>query len=408
MNRITFVGAYERDNFGDYLLYRESLRYAEEAGFVANAAAPFAADMSEIFHLEVQQYSTIFSEKLTGCWVVGGEVGGVGLAEAAQVSDVSSVLIGLPSFASPYLPLLRDSAGRYAPLVLNSVGLAGLKSLRGVAMGYAVTAIRSARRISVREKASASVLRQLKIPHVLAPDVVHGIGDSPFLPAGENHGSVVLQMKGAWLYEYGISRAAELIASCDALRRRHIILFIAGTARGHDSVLGTRELAELLTSRHGMSVEVLDTFDPCEKVAVIRGASLWIGTSLHGLIISTAFGVPAIALQLAKLSTYVDSWGLAVPSRVRLEDLDKAIAYYSENERAKARHRDMGLKLAKLAQDSARETASTLLDALNCWDGPQGKWVLPSQTRLLMSAVAPMSRLAVSVKDNFEGSNSHE
>jgi hypothetical protein len=102
-------------------------------------------------------------------------------------------------------------------------------------------------------------------------------------------------------------------------------LFVAGSATGHDSVELYRELEGLLRTRYRLNVSVLEVESPIERARLVASARLWIGTSLHGLVLSTAFDVPSVGLELRKLKDYSDTWGLPQPVNVTLKELESAI-----------------------------------------------------------------------------------
>lgn len=392
MSNIAFVGAYERDNFGDYLLYSESNRYAVQQGLTGRITSPFRSDMTEDFGIQVEQYSDVFGEELLPSWVVGGEVGGTRLAAAQRTTGLPNANAQLPAYASPYLPLLRDEEGRPVPTVINSVGLAGLRTLRGAAMGYAVKAVADASYVSVREHRSSAVLKRLKVDHRVAPDVVHGISDSEHLPAAHGHGAAVIHMKAAWIQKYGSEEIAAQIAASSYLRRTPIVFFVAGTAPGHDSVDEINAVIVALSKQHGISATIAEPMSPYEKAAFIGGAAAWIGTSLHGLIISTSLDVPAVALQLPKLSAYARAWGLPAPTGVTFDGIDDALTYVHSARMNEARKR-VGPELARLARESASEAAGRLSESLESWGEAKGGWRMPAVPQLWGYSVSALGRL---------------
>ena len=141
--RILLVGAFERDNLGDLLF----LRLTEDLLPGPTAASLIAADMRELTGRYVVPYETELARRSFDLvWVVGGEVGatttelalGFSMPEAEREAwsaadpagrDRLRRLLGAPDLdSSAYVPDL----GAYplasgTPLVLNSVGVAGLR-----------------------------------------------------------------------------------------------------------------------------------------------------------------------------------------------------------------------------------------------------------------------------------------
>lgn len=346
-NRKTlFVGAYERANFGDLLFLLISRKYRPEASTVA--AAPFSGDMAHLLGHDIPGLAeTLASDSFGSVWVVGGEIGGTSMADAYRMSantvdygewrrqtfsgrrEALALVSGRAPAASPYLPRMSASpATRGCAFVVNSVGLSGLRGLRGSRRDEAWAAIEEAEYLSVRDAASSQLLTSRDIQHTLAPDLVHTIlKHFPQVQRMRQADLALVQVKERVLLEYGPEEFAKSLATSRALRGFRIRLFSAGEARGHDSLeLYRRVAAEFNLLSPGRRLEVGTAQRPLDKVAEIAEAGLWIGTSLHGLILSTAFSIPHVGLELEKLARYADTWSDPMPMRVDPSGLDDAIA----------------------------------------------------------------------------------
>ena len=83
--RVLLVGAYERHNFGDLLFLLLTERCLGDAEVVA--AAPFAADMTELLDRQVPAYGPLLDAgRFDAIWTVGGQVGAIDLARAYRMS----------------------------------------------------------------------------------------------------------------------------------------------------------------------------------------------------------------------------------------------------------------------------------------------------------------------------------
>lgn len=105
------------------------------------------------------------------------------------------------------------------------------------------------------------------------------------------------------------------------------IVFIAiGNAAGHNDAIGVNKIlsfmAETVTYETYLHGNIFDL------MSIIRNASCYCGTSLHGLITAMSFEVPRVALlpKLKKQINYMDTWDLPhMPRGVIPKDLSSAV-----------------------------------------------------------------------------------
>jgi len=89
------------------------------------------------------------------------------------------------------------------------------------------------------------------------------------------------------------------------------ILFIAiGNAAGHNDTTGVHKVTSLLAK--GTPYKTYLDGNVFDLMNIIRNASCYCGSSLHGLITSMSYGVPRVALlpKLRKQINYMDTWDL--------------------------------------------------------------------------------------------------
>src|SRR5690606_38014138 len=65
---------------------------------------------------------------------------------------------------------------------------------------------------------------------------------------------------------------------------------------------------------------------PYDLVDEIAGVGLWVGLSLHGRIISGAYGVPRVSFTKRKVDAYASTWDPDMPWGVTPDRLDEAVA----------------------------------------------------------------------------------
>lgn len=376
---VALVGAYERDNFGDLLFLLVTEKLLQNTQHTVTATAPFHADMTNILNREILSFGTyIRNHTPKGLWVAGGEVGGTTLRDAIRMSlpaniiasiskktkkELNSYLLdhyNLYPAASPYLP--RPSAFKNTSdtaSIVNSVGLSGIGNLTKSNQNEALSALSEADFISVRDIKSSRLLSEKGIKHSLAPDIVHTLKFLPDFQRIETTNTALVQIKKKLLLEVGVDEFSSAIANSKELKKyEKIELFSAGEATGHDSLELYKEVRNrILDKSPDLEILIYEDPDPIAKALRIASASLWVGTSLHGAIISATFSVPHVALILDKLSNYMQTWDDPSPSKISVQEIDSGIAksYIANAEKA-----NFGHDLATLAMSNFNKAVSAL------------------------------------------------
>lgn len=377
---VALVGAFERDNFGDVLflqLTRELLTASR-----TRISAPFGAQQGYLpLGMPVEHLRNVLSDRPDAVWMVGGEAGGTSMQDAFRMaageSDYSDYtkmsatqqrrqladLTGRTYWGSPYLPRMSAADETLSSrFVINSGGLSGLNGLIGHRSDEAWGAIRDAQFISVRDRKSSEVLSARGVEHVMAPDFVHTIRSSrEDWIEGERAPYALVQVKSATLSRIGTRNFAALLLDCPELRSLEIRLFMAGSARGHDSEdLYLEVLDAAKEIDQGRTIGLSESRDPIAKAREIAHASIWIGTSLHGLIISSSFEVPRVGLELEKLVRYARTWGDPMPVGVSVGNLDDAARVALATKEVPGRADELSQRAASSAA-GASEAADTPL-----------------------------------------------
>lgn len=345
MRSVALVGAYERDNFGD-LLFREMGESAlRPSGALVRATAPFP--MAEGQHVRpVEVYARAGGELSVSdaVWVLGGEIGGTTLMHAYEMSAPLTAAIrgsrvwrsrkiasevGSSAWAGAYLPRMSARTETLnARFVISSAGLSGLRGLKGRRRAESWGAVGEASSVWVRDQDSKNVLDAGGVRSRLAPDMVHALADGMVkraTPQGE--GPIIFQMKGHILQDVGIDSVVDGLTGLDYLASNELVLLSAGEARGHDSVhLLNRVATRFRSRRPSVKVRVVSVASPMEKAELIANCGTWIGTSLHGIIISSSYNVPRVALELPKLVRYMDTWNDPMPKGVSVSSMVESVS----------------------------------------------------------------------------------
>ena len=383
MRRVLLVGAYERDNLGDLLFLLITEAYFASAQ--VTAAAPIAADMVSTLDRHIPAAGPLLAaESFDAIWVVGGEVGAVTPAGAlrmsappsqwqeyvaADPSERSRILTeayGGTVPESPYIPRPTGYPGNAcAMLGLNSVGLSGIARVGDEQRLALLSTLRSARPIVVRDEASSRLLARHGIEHNLEPDLVHSLALTRPPEEASPSDYVLVQASQAYLQRAGLEEFAEALARTAFPTNTEIRLFAAGTATGHDSLDDYRAIASLVRRiAPTANIRLSTATHPWDRVDEIRRAKLWVGTSLHGRVVSTAYGVPRVSLNIAKVNRYADTWDAQMPSGVSVPDLPDAVEA-SLTQASRRELLDAGRALGDRADAGMRRAVSLVMDGEN-------------------------------------------
>lgn len=216
-------------------------------------------------------------------------------------------------------------AGRFEYRAVGGVDLAGISPELRVEV---LERLREADALSVRDQVTRAYLAAAGIAAVLVPDPVsrvpalfaerirvhaHG-GEPAAVQASYPQGYLALQFAAEYGDDASLATIARHLDAVLADTGLGLVLFRAGAAPWHDDMAVYRRLAACLSPRGIRLFQSLDVWDIC---ALLAGASRYCGTSLHGWILSRAFGVETtpfpLPLHQAKLAAYQDTWASPRP-----------------------------------------------------------------------------------------------
>jgi hypothetical protein avisC_08157 len=372
VQRWALVGAYERDNMGDFLLLRATELLLARPGRNLVRTAPFTPAPGVMAPERVVRWSDELSARPAAVvWTVGGAVGAVSPQRAWSMSappaawssfratppderqSLLADLLGADPAEHPlaYAPDPRALlCGARAVRVMNSADLTALgvlppRSARGI-----LEDLHRIPLISVRDADSQALCREHGIAADLAPDMVHTLlGKVRDLPAPRSL-PVLLQVSDAHLSRVGADALLDPLASSPTVSQTGVAIMCAGTASGHDSFEKAEELAAGLTERK-IGVTIVRERQPEALLRLIAGSTAVVATSLHLRILACAHAVPRVSLPIAKVTCYARTWDDRMPFDVAAPDLaealDVALAAGPTDQQ------DLGRQLADMAERSA-------------------------------------------------------
>lgn len=316
--------------------------------------------------------------------VGGGELGGVSLeialrnclspSQEAQFHTLRSQRRACEFLASTeetevaYIPAVHDyTQNRETPIYFNSMGLGRLAELPsdlGI-VSETMRRLQEARGITVREKISQSYAAAVGLDSLLTPDSVHCVkhfldDEVSAVTEPPDDGYLVFQINEELLTGYGVETVAESLLKLSKSLKLNVKLMAAGVANYHDSFDQYRSIVDYFAYNGSAErVSIIYERAPLQLVALIKHASLWLGSSLHGRVVAIAYGVPRVSLPNKKVRNYATLWDPEFPIDTLWEDWEDACRL------ACAVPLSQRLELAAALQSQSLSAARSLLQELD-------------------------------------------
>lgn len=341
-------GAFDRHNFGDLLL--PHVHAATWPGATLLHAGLADRDLQAAGGFRTTALATLAARwRGEAPWLVhaGGEVLTCGAWEAAVMLQPREGLQPLIDHlearpderrawiravlgtASP-MPYVASGAGwpRGTRIVHLAIGGVGLPDVDAAARAEVLARLASASAVSVRDAATQAHLAQAGVAARLLPDpaaLTAELFGARIARRGAAAGKTVARLRATlrqgylavqFSAEFGDDATLATIAAqlddAAAAAGLGICLFRAGSAPWHDDLDTLRRAAARLRTR---AVAVVESDDLWELCAVIAHGRAYAGSSLHGRIVATAFGLPGVSLRPprqgarpGKVAAYVATW----------------------------------------------------------------------------------------------------
>ncbi len=341
---LILFGAFDRHNLGDLLLGKvaQALMFPRPVVLAGLAAR----DLTPVGGMRVRSIGELARDwggRPADIVHVGGEILTCSLYEAAVMlqSDENARLITSRLDADPLArhawavgELGLDQAVAYQlPSVLFrncrfvgylGAGGVGLSALPAKVRDNVVEKLSAADFVWVRDTMTHQTLESLGVPSLLAPDpceLVAGLfsdvireraesGGTASICARYPRGYLAVQFSADYGDDATLDTIREHLYQVQRERELGIVFFRAGAAPWHDSLAVYSRLISRVTALDAMIFDALHVFDLC---ALLARSSGFIGSSLHGRIVTEAFGKMAVSLvrgdpSTSKVGCYVQSW----------------------------------------------------------------------------------------------------
>ncbi len=364
---VALIGAYERDNFGDILFlkvcekllapwpivplsFQSNNMYLEGSVAVISASAWFDCCQEDFLPAAL----IVAGGEVLTCSVSDALSCDIGptLSDAFNaMSQVNKTQLGqIVAWRSGELAYVPESTkflnpnNQAIPIALNSVGGSGLKP-GAAAFSTALEAIKQAAYVSVRDSVTHALFNGDEPERKsvdLNPDIVStlpiccqaeveaaytdAISTSPWL----TESYLLVQANDQYIREYGPEVIGEVIASTARALSLSVVFQPAGVASAHDSIEMLEELSMIVRDATNGKLHTYVQRDRgvWTQVAVIAHAACFVGTSLHGRIVASAYGRPRVGLKNSKVTIYASTWEEhdLQPFDTPIEDLPSAVS----------------------------------------------------------------------------------
>ncbi len=381
---IHFLSAADRINYGDLLFPLIFKKIAEENGYTFNNYGIVRSNLSLFGALPTKSYKillrTIKSE--SGKLIIGG--GEVFFADwrtlygfinpfyskalkykriAALEKKIrfSKFYLCFNQVAIPFCPSKNELLNDKVKIYYNSVGGSLPYGKNKKEIENIKQALNNASLVSVRDKRTADELKKLNVNSKIVPDsaiIISSIFSKEEIL--ENKTLDNKNLKNYIFLQLGINKGPNNLVQFALQIKKlsnelnlNVILCPIGKAPGHEDNIILKKLQLIESDFH--YIEPKNIFD---IMYLISNSSIYMGTSLHGLITAQSFNVPFVGLneKLEKVNAYTTTWIGENYRSLSFEEIDKTLnIFYSWNFSRIAKKNQEQIKLVK-------ENIFTILD----------------------------------------------
>lgn len=349
---VAVVGAFDRFNFGDLLFARVVRSEFQRLGIDADdrCYSIRGADLRRRGGVETRPLAALRGEDLPRqslIVVAGGELltarwsdayAGLAGPRRTLASKIAAKLIGVGAVDRVCRRLLGDERplpwvldagdlGQEAPVTYNGVGGIGVGGLPVPLRKAARERLSRAAFLGVRDPETRDDLDGWKLPIDIRLTPDSAVLAPEFFPkegllgrASETTRAALARLTAGYVvFQVGRYPAwGRVGVLADQIREIHsesglgVLLLPLGQAAGHEDRTPLRRIARVLGD---LPVELLARPDVDDILAAIAGARLFVGSSLHGNLVSLVYGVPHVGFgeRVRKLDLMLRTWDPTSP-----------------------------------------------------------------------------------------------
>lgn len=357
-NIIHFLSASDRINYGDLLFPIIFKKYAEANNFKINFFNYGIAksDLSDYGAIPTSSYLKLLKnvENVQGGKLVvgGGEVFFANWNKLYSFINpvyfkfnkykiikklkLPKLLLANNKVEVPFCPSLKELRNDTLKLYFSSVGGSFSGKLDDSYNIKIKETLKSASLLSMRDNRSIASMKQIGLNANLVPDSAIIMSDfftkktladlislKPLKPTDRYIFLQVGNFKGPQNVEQFALELRELSAELEL----HVVLCPIGKAAGHEDHLILQQIKS-----YDDSFNYIDPKSIFDVMYLIANSSLYLGTSLHGMITAQSFSVPFICLnkKLVKVSSYLKTWIHESMDCLEFDEIYKATDIFKE------------------------------------------------------------------------------
>lgn len=249
--------------------------------------------------------------------------------------DFAKIVLSHNKVAIPFCPSKEELENNQLNLFFSSVGGVFFGTKEKPKNSKLINTLQKSSLLSVRDQRSFDSMKLFGLSPKLVPDsaiIMSDIFAQDFLYSGTNLKTLkdkkymFLQL-GRYKSPNDLKAFVKQLKSVGAQLELEIVLCPIGLAPGHEDDVVLNKIHNL-----DASFTLIKPKNIYDIMFAISNASLYVGTSLHGLITAQSFGRPYVGLNknLPKLDSYIKTWTDKEMGCIDFESIDAIIPIYKK------------------------------------------------------------------------------
>ncbi len=249
--------------------------------------------------------------------------------------DFAKIVLSHNKVAIPFCPSKEELENNQLNLFFSSVGGVFFGTKEKPKNSKLINTLQKSSLLSVRDQRSFDSMKLFGLSPKLVPDsaiIMSDIFAQDFLYSGTNLKTLkdkkymFLQL-GRYKSPNDLKTFVKQLKSVGAQLELEIVLCPIGLAPGHEDDVILNKIHKLEAS-----FTLIKPQSIYDIMFAISNASLYVGTSLHGLITAQSFGRPYVGLNknLPKLDSYIKTWTDKEMGCIDFESIDAIIPIYKK------------------------------------------------------------------------------
>lgn len=249
--------------------------------------------------------------------------------------DFAKIVLSHNKVAIPFCPSKEELENNQLNLFFSSVGGVFFGTKEKPKNSKLINTLQKSSLLSVRDQRSFDSMKLFGLSPKLVPDsaiIMSDIFAQDFLYSGTNLKNLkdkkymFLQL-GRYKSPSDLKTFVKQLKSVGAQLELEIVLCPIGLAPGHEDDVILNKIHKLEAS-----FTLIKPKNIYDIMFAISNTSLYVGTSLHGLITAQSFGRPYVGLNknLPKLDSYIKTWTDKEMGCIDFESIDAIIPIYKK------------------------------------------------------------------------------